>query len=131
MNKNVTLRRIPITIVQMNINTWNNLDLLKAAKMFDADVLLLQETQLKKGDIQMAEKKVPGYRTLFSPLPDDADHRGGTAILVKKTLNCKLREVELDEQLKSVQLEGRVTIGELVFLSTGVHAAETLRIGSV
>ena len=113
MNKNVTLRRLPITIVQMNINTWNNLDKLQGAKMFDADVLLLQETQLKKGDIEMAKKKVSGYRTLFSPLPDGADHKGGTAILVKKTLNCKLREVELEEQLRNAQREGRLTVGEL------------------
>ena len=131
MNKAVSLRRLPITIVQMNINTWNNLHKLQSVQLLDADILLLQETQLKKGDTEKAKKEAYGYKTIFSPLPNDEDHKGGTAILVKKTLNCKLREVELEGERKKAQQEGRLTIGELVFPSTGIHAAETIKIGSV
>ena len=94
-------------------------------------MLLPEETQLKDADIIKAQAKSKGWRTLFSPLPDDADYQGGTAILVRKNLNCKLRKVELDAQLAKAKRAGRITIGELVFPTTGIHTAGTLRVGAV
>lgn len=109
-------KKIYLTLGLLNVRSLNTGrdDLVAAVVRYQIDILALNETWLKQGEVKYAPM-IPGYQLKLKPRPDDAAG-GGVGFYVRKGLRVRVK-LHPDSVLEQLWLEltvpghGRFAIG--------------------